>query len=121
MRTSGRDRRLRGFVAVLTCVAITSAARANLMATNAAGVRAGITGIVTTPANDINVQFSVRDPTGTNVTTLAIQRSPNLTNWTDYSTLTVTGNYPVTGIGSAQISDFAPSLPQFYRMRLINF
>ena len=69
----------------------------------------------------IGVQFAVRDPTGTNVTTFAIPRSTSCTNWTDYTTLTVTGNYPVTDLGSAEISDFVTSATPFYRMRLINF
>ena len=113
--------KLRGLVAGLASVAIASAVLADLMVTNSAGVRAGITGIVFTPLNDINVLFAVRDPTGTNVTTFAIQRSPNLTNWTDYVTLTVTGNYPITGVGSAAVNVFTAPAPQFYRMRLINF
>ena len=117
MRTSGRDRRLRGFVAVLTCVAITSAARANLMVTNAAGVRAGITEIVYRPSfNTIAVKWAVVDPTTTNVTAFTFQQSSNLTNWvTSYPTNTVTGS------ASGEASDIPNPTPQFYRMQLINF
>lgn len=107
---------------MLASVAAAGAVLADLMVTNAAGVRAGITGIVFRPSDrSVAVQFAVRDATGTNVTNLAFQRSFNLTSWGDYSTLTVTGNYPVAGTGSAEISDFATSSNQFYRVRLINF
>ena len=122
VRTNHRHVELRRFVAALTCMTIAGAVLADLMVTNAAGVRAGITGIVYRRSdNSIAVQFAVRDLSGTNVTTLAIQRSLTLTNWADYATLTVTGNYPIAGTGSAEISDFATSPAQFYRMRLINF
>jgi len=120
--TSTKRAGLRGLVVVFASLVVAGGVLADLMLTNAAGVRAGITGIVTTTqTGDINVQFAVRDPTGTNVTSFAIQRSLNLTNWTDISTLTVTGNFPVTGMGSAAIADTPVSPAQFYRMRLMNF
>ena len=122
LRTSNTYATLRGLAAVLASVVAAGAVLADLMVTNAAGVRAGITGIVYRQSvNSIAVQFAVRDPTGKNVTTFAIQRSTNLINWTTYSTLTITGNYPVTGVGFAEVSDFATSATAFYRMRLINF
>ncbi len=126
VRASDKHVKLIGFVAALASVAIASAVLADLMVTNAAGVRAGITGIVYRPAtngapNGVGVRFAIRDPTGTNVTTFAIQRSLDLTTWTNYSTMTVTGNYPITGVGSAEIGDPTTSTAQFYRMQLINF
>lgn len=92
-------------------------ARSDLTITNAAGVRAGITGIVRRPNNGIGVDFAVIDPTGTNVTTFTIQRSTNLVAWADFSpTQVVTGS-----IISGEVSDFATLTNQFYRMRLTNF
>jgi hypothetical protein len=67
------------------------------------------------------VQFAVRDPTGTNVTTFAIEESTDGINWANLSTITITGNFPITGVGSAEIGDFATSTTQSYRMRLIGF
>jgi hypothetical protein len=122
LRTSNTYSKLRGLAAVLASMVVASVALADLMVTNVAGVSAGITGVVYRQSDDsIAVQFAVRDPTGTNVTTFVIQRSTSLTNWTDYSTMTVTGNYPVAGAGYAEISDFATSGTPYYRMRLINF
>jgi hypothetical protein len=93
------------------------AARPDLIITNAAGVRAGITGIVHRRTdNSIGVDFSVVDPTGTNVTTFAIQRSTNMVAWADYSSTLV-----ATGSTSGEVSDFATFKNQFYRMRLSNF
>jgi len=99
-------------------LAIAAAARADLMVSNAAGVKAGITGIVYYPAdNSIGVQFTVTAPTGTNLTTFTIQKSFNMKAWTNYSSsVTVTGSLPLT-----EISDFATGTNQFYRMQLINF
>ncbi len=95
-------------------------ARPDLTVTNAAGVRAGITGIVYHRSdNSIGVDYAVTDPTGTNVTTFVIQSNADLTAvtaWTNYSgILTVTGNI------SSEISDFATPPKKFYRMQLINF
>lgn len=88
----------------------------DLIITNAAGVRAGITGIVRRPNNGIGVDFAITDPTGTNVTTFTIERSTNLVVWADLSPTQM-----VTGSTSGEASDFATSTNQFYRMRLINF
>jgi hypothetical protein len=101
----------------LAYLASAGAARPSLIIANAAGVRAGISGIVHRQAdNSIGVDFSIVDPTGTNVTTFTIQRSADLISWADYSsTLMVTGSI------SGEIGDFATSMKQFYRMRLINF
>ena len=119
MRTARRSigrAAVRSLIMALAYLASAGAARPDLI-TNAAGVRAGITGIVYRQAdNSIGVDFAVIDPTGTNVTTFAIQRSTNLVAWADYSsTLVVTGN------SSGEVSDFATLTKQFYRMRLINF
>jgi hypothetical protein len=110
--------KFRRLVAAIVYLAIVSTARPVLI-TNAAGVKAGITGIVYHSAtNSIGVDFIVIDPTGTNVTKFTIQTNATLkTTWTDYSaTQTVTGSF-----GPAEISDFATSSNKFYRMRLINF
>jgi hypothetical protein len=95
-------------------------ARPDLTITNAAGVRAGITGIVYRHSdNSIGIDFAITDPTGTNATTFAIQRSFDLsspTNWSNYtSTVTITGSL------GGEVSDFATTPKQFYRMRLTNF
>ena len=73
-------------------LAIASAARADLMVSNASRVRAGITGIVFYPSDkSISVQFLVNAPTDTNLTTSAIQ-SFDMKTWTNYSSsVTVTG------------------------------
>jgi len=89
----------------------------DLIVTNAAGVRAGITGIVRHQSdNSIGVDFSIVDPAGTNVATFTIQRSPDLVGWADY-----TATLMVTGSISGEVGDFATPAKQFYRMRLINF
>jgi hypothetical protein len=88
----------------------------DLIITNAASVRAGITGIVRRAGNTSGVDFSVTDPTGTNVTTFTIERSTNLVAWADLNQTQM-----VTGNTSGEVSDFATSTNQFYRMRLINF
>jgi hypothetical protein len=101
----------------LAVLAMAGIARADLIITNAAGVRAGITGIVHHQVdNSIGVDFSIVDPTGTNVTTFTIQRSVDLAGWADYTAILM-----VTGSISGEVSDFATSAKQFYRMRLINF
>jgi hypothetical protein len=99
-------------------LAIAGATRADLMVSNAAGVKAGISGIVSYPADDsIDVQFIVTAPTTTNLTTFTIQKSFDMKIWTNYSSsVTVTGSLPRT-----EISDFATATNQFYRMQLINF
>jgi hypothetical protein len=122
LQTNNTYAKLRGLVAILASVVVASAGLADQMVTNVAGVRAGITGIVYRQSDkSIAVQFAVRDPTGTNVTTFAIEESTDGINWVNLSTMTVTGNFPITGVGSAEIGDFADSATQSYRMRLINF
>jgi hypothetical protein len=104
-------------IVALVFLALAGAARPDLIITNAAGVRAGITGIVHHQAdNSIGVDFSIVDPTGTNVTSFTIQRSTNVVSWADYTAMLM-----VTGSISGEVSDFATSTKQFYRMRLINF
>ena len=107
---------LRDFVIASALVTLSAMVSADLMVTNAAGVRAGITGIVKVANNTINIQYAVIAPTSTNVTTLVIQRSPDLKTWGEYSpTLTVTGSI------MGAVSDFTTPTSQFYRMKLINF
>ena len=120
VRTSDNERhvRLRRFLAALASVAVVSVALADQMVTNAAGVRAGITGIVYRRSdNSIGIQFAVQDPAKTNVTTFTIQQSFDLTNWVN--------SYPtniVVGDSSGEASGgFATPTKQFYRMQLINF
>jgi hypothetical protein len=72
-------------------LASAGAARPDLIITNAAGVRAGISGIVRRAGISLGVDFSVVDPT------------------------------VVRGSTSGEVSDSATSTKQFYRMRLINF
>ncbi len=104
-------------IVALAFLVSAGSAWSDLTITNAAGVRAGITGVVYRPAdNSIGVDFAVIDPTGTNVTTFTIQRSTNVVSWADYSSMLM-----VTGSVSGEVSDFATSTHQFYRMRLINF
>ena len=98
-----------------------STVHSDLMVTNNAGVRAGISGIVYRPASNnvgsVAVQWSVVAPTISNVTTFTIQRNPDVSNsnkWVDYIGKTVTGSVP------GEVSDLANSTNQFYRMRLIN-
>jgi hypothetical protein len=106
-------------VIALTSLAVIAAALGDLIVTNAAGVRAGITDILYRESdNSVAVVYSVFDPTGTNVTMFTIQSSPDLKTWTDYSpVITVTGSIP----GTAETSDSAAPQTKFYRMRLINF
>ncbi len=105
-------------MAAAVCLTIAIPARADLMVSNAAGVKAGITGIVYYPSdNSIGVQFFVTAPTATNVTTFTIQKSFDMKTWTNYSSsVTVTGSLPLT-----EISDYVVVSNQFYRMQLINF
>ena len=86
--------------------------------TNAAGVGAGITGVLYRETdNSIAVRYAVSDPTGTNTTTFVIQRNFDLKSWGDASsTVDVIGR-----ISSGEFSEFATNSIQFYRMRLINF
>ena len=115
-RRTGRAA-IRRFVTAFAFLTAAGAARPDLIITNAAGVRAGITGIVHHQTdNSIGVDFSVIDPTGTNITSFTIQRSTNVVAWADYSSTLV-----ITGSASGEVSDFATSRNQFYRMRLINF
>jgi hypothetical protein len=108
---------LRYLIAAIVFLTVADSARPDLIITNAAGVRAGITGIVNRQANNsVGVDFSVVDPSGTNVTTFTIQRSTNLVSWADYTAMLM-----VTGSISGEVSDFVTSMTQFYRMRLINF
>jgi len=108
------------FVAILLYLAIVDTARPDLMVTNAAGVKAGIIGIVHHggSTNSIGVDFVILAPTTTNVTAFTIQTNFNLkAGWGDYSgTQVVTGSF-----GPAEISDFITVSNKFYRMRLINF
>lgn len=115
-RSTGRAA-LKSLTMALAYLASAITARPDLTITNAAGVQAGITGIVHRYAdNSIGVDFAIVDPTGTNVTTFAIQKSFDLVSWMDYTPpLMVTGNF------SAEASDFATPPGGFYRMRLINF
>ena len=116
-RTRSGRAALKPLVLALVFLVLARAVRPDLIITNAAGVRAGITGIVHHQAdNSIGVDFSIVDPTGTNVTTFTIQRSPDLVGWTNYTAILM-----VTGSTSGEVSDFATSTKQFYRMRLINF
>lgn len=79
VRTNNRRDNLRGFVIGLFCLAAAGAAVADLMVTNAAGVRAGITGVLYRQTdNSIAVRYAVSDPTGTNTTTFVIQRTFDL-------------------------------------------
>ncbi|HUJ11202.1 MAG TPA: hypothetical protein VL171_14365 [Verrucomicrobiae bacterium] len=90
----------------------------DLIVTNAAGVSAGITGIVRRSDNSIGVDFEITDPTGTNVTTFNIQTSQDLITWTNLTQQSVT----YTGSVPGEISGgFASSPAKFYRMYLINF
>jgi hypothetical protein len=112
-------RELRNVVAlVMACLTISTAALGDLMITNAAGVRAGITGIVRRSDNSIGVDFAVSDPTGTNVTTFTIQTSPDLITWTNLTQQSIIQ----TGSVSGEISGgFATPQAKFYRMKLIDF
>jgi hypothetical protein len=106
-----------GLLVALLGVALAGAALADLMVTNAAGVRAGITGIVTVPPNTVNVQWVVLDPTGTNVTRFFFQQSDDLKTWTNFNQTVII----VTGSFTGVIADLTTPTSQFYRMRLINF
>jgi hypothetical protein len=118
IQASNRSAVLRGMAIALTSLAVIAAAPGDLIVTNTAGVRAGITGIVYRGSdNSVAVVYFIGDPTGTNVTMFTIQSSPDLKIWTDYSpTFTVTGS-----LSSAETSDSAAPQIKFYRMRLINF
>jgi hypothetical protein len=118
VRARSEYKPLRTLAIVAAWLAIAGVAHADLMASNAAGVKAGITGIVyDASGKSVGVQFIVTAPTGTNLTTFTIQKSFDLKTWTDYSSsVTVTGSLPLT-----QISDFVAASNQFYRMQLINF
>lgn len=118
VRARSKCKQLTTLAIAAVWLVIASAARANLMVSNAAGVEAGITGIVYYPSDkSIGVQFIVTAPTGTNLTTFTIQKSFDLKTWTNYSSsVTVTGSLPLT-----EISDFVATSNQFYRMQLINF
>ncbi len=119
VRAGSKCKRLRTIaMAAAVCLTIAIPARADLMVSNAAGVKAGITGIVYYPSdNSIGVQFFVTAPTATNVTTFTIQKSFDMKTWTNYSSsVTVTGSLPLT-----EISDYVVVSNQFYRMQLINF
>jgi hypothetical protein len=118
VRANNESANLRGFVIGLFFLAAAGAAVADLMVTNGAGVRAGITGILYRQMeNEVAVKYAVSDPTGTNTTTFVIQRSSDLTNWVDASqTVNVIGS-----ISAGEFTEFATNSTQFYRMRLINF
>ena len=111
-------KRLRMLTMVAAWLAVAGVVRDSLIVSNAAGVQAGITGIVHYPSdNSIGVEFIVTAPTATNLTTFTIQKSFDMKSWTNYSvSVTVTGSLPLT-----EISDFVATSNQFYRMELINF
>ena len=114
--------RFRRLVAAIVYLAVVDTARPDLIVSNAAGVKAGITGIVhhfTNNTVSVGVDFFVLAPTATNVTTFTIQTNSNLkAAWTDYSsTQVVTGST----VGTNEISDLPNATNRFYRMRLINF
>ena len=116
--TSNTFARIRGPITVLASVVIACGVSADLMVINAAGVRAGITGIVYRSSdNSIGVKWAVVDPAGTNVTAFTFQQSPDLINWVNsFPTNTVVGNSSGEASGG-----FATSTKRFYRMQLINF
>jgi hypothetical protein len=118
VRASSKYKRLRTLAIAAVWLTIAGAARAGLMVSNAAGVHAGITGIVYYPSDkSIGVQFIINAPTPTNLTTFTVQKSFDLKTWTNYSSsVTVTGSLPLT-----EISDYVVMSNQFYRMQLINF
>ena len=118
VRASSKCNRLRTLAIAAVWLAIAGSARADLMASNAAGVKAGIAKIVgNASGKTLGVQFIVNAPTPTNPTTFTIQKSFDLKLWTNYSfSVIVTGSLPLT-----QISDFVGTSNQFYRMQLINF
>ena len=118
VRASRKYKRLRTLAIAAVWLAIAGAARADLIVSNAAGVKAGITKIVCSASGkSVGVQFLVTAPTATNLTTFTIQKSLDLKLWTNYSSsVIVTGSLPLT-----QISDFIAVSNQFYRMQLINF
>ena len=119
IQASNRSAVLSGIVIAVASLVVIAAALGDLIVTNAAGVRAGITDIIYRESdNSVAVVYSVFDPTGTNVTMFTIQSSPDLKTWTDYSpVITVTGSIPNT----VETSDSAAPQIKFYRMRLINF
>jgi hypothetical protein len=118
VRASSTCKRLRTLAIAAVWLAIAGAAHADLMVSNAAGVKAGITKIVYNASNrSVGVQFLVNAPTPTNLTTFTIQKSFDMKLWTNYSaSVIVTGSLPLT-----QIIDFVAASNQFYRMQLINF
>ncbi len=118
VRACSQCKRLRTLVIAAAWLAIAGAARAGLIVSNAAGVKAGITGIVYDPSDKtIGVHFIVTAPTTNNLTTFTIQKSFDMKTWTDYSSsVTVTGSLAPT-----VIVDFATATNQFYRMQLIDF
>ncbi|HVM62969.1 MAG TPA: hypothetical protein VMV72_19060 [Verrucomicrobiae bacterium] len=119
-RARSKYGRLKALALAMACWTIAGAARAQMIVSNSVGVKAGITGIVRhTNDNSIGVQFFVTDPspTGSNITTLTIQKSLDLNSWTNYSSsIMVTGSLPSTEMG-----DLITASNQFYRMQLINF
>jgi hypothetical protein len=110
-------------VVIIACFVMVGAARPDLIVTNNAGVKAGITGIIFRPAStngpaSIAVQWIVFHPTSTNATSFSMQQSSNMTNWVDSTpTNTVTG----TGAHTGEASDLPNPTNRFYRMHLINF
>lgn len=118
VRLRSECKQVRTLILAVACWAMAGAAHAALTVKNAAGVEAGITGIVYYPSdNSIGVQFFVTAPTSTNISTFSIQKTFDLKTWTNYSSsITITGNLPLT-----EISDYATASNQFYRMQLINF
>jgi hypothetical protein len=117
-RAGSKYTALRTLAMTAVWLVIVGSARADLIVSNSAGVKAGITGIVYYPTDkSIGVQFIVTAPTPTNVTTLTIQKSLDMKTWTNYSSsVVVTGSLPLT-----EIADYVVVSNQFYRMQLINF
>ena len=117
VRASKGCKRLQTLVLTVACWAITGAAHAAVAVSNAAGVEAAITGIVCYPSgNSVNVQFFVTAPTTTNITTFTIEKSFDLHNWTNYSSImTITGS-----LAQTDISDLVTNANQFYRVKLCN-
>jgi hypothetical protein len=103
-------------VIAVVCWAAAVAAHAATVS-NAAGVQASINGIVYYPSDkSIGVQYFVTAPTSTNITIYTIQKSLDLSTWTNWSpSMTITGSQAQTCIG-----DFVSASSQFYRIQLAN-
>ena len=120
LRAWSKHTRWKAIALAVACWAMAGVLRAGMIVSNSAGVIFDFVGIVRhTNQNSIGVQFFVTDPSpkGSNITTFTLQKSLDLTTWTNYtSSLMVTGSLPLTEIG-----DLITASNQFYRMQLINF